>query len=431
MIDATERDLGPAPTLDTALDPLPDPAVDAALADSLARDALHDLVVAKSPGLRAAAYRVRALLRQARAEGALPPPMVGLQIWNLPLTRPYAIDDADMIMLEYRQTLPPSGALDARARARVEEAKAAVAELADAARAARLASDEAFADYRRATQAQAVYTAQLALLARMRRAAVVRVAHGGGIAEVARVDVEVARTRGDGAALPAERDVAAARLNALLARPADGALGDAAAPALPADVGALAGLLAEARQNRGDAVAAAARVRAEKARLRAAQAEADRPEIGIGAGWWQDPHARPGLGLTFEMSLPWLSSGPRERARAQRDTVRAEEAMAAQVALDLQRSVSEAWTTWQSLTRRRTVLEHDVQPAAQRSVKALESAFVAGNATLLEWLDASRALLDVRAQAVDLEADQLRALAQLEFAVGRPLTPPPHPETTP
>src|SRR5258708_937389 len=75
--------------------PLPD---EAALAGPIDLPGLEATVLARHPSLVAAAHRVRALGERARAEGSLPPPELGAEVWQVPFVKPYALDKSGMIM---------------------------------------------------------------------------------------------------------------------------------------------------------------------------------------------------------------------------------------------------------------------------------------------------------------------------------------------
>ncbi|MDP3215747.1 MAG: TolC family protein, partial [Deltaproteobacteria bacterium] len=222
--------------------------------------AILSRIVARDPGLGARAHRVRAALHGARAEGSLPPPEVNAQVWNLPLASPYALGEAEMYMLEVRQSFPAAGSLDARARAAVEEARAMTAELASREQELVERASRTYADYVRGTLDRRLRASYLELLAGMLDAARARFATGGvSLADVTRVEVEQARTRRVIARDDGEVARARATLNALLLRPSDAPLGP------PADVAPrtirlpLDALLAQAARTQGGQAQARAR----------------------------------------------------------------------------------------------------------------------------------------------------------------------------
>lgn len=392
------------------------------LSAPVSRSIVVSLAVARDPALAAHAHRVRAMLHSARAEGALPPPALSAQVWNLPLLAPYALGEADMYMVEIRQTFPAAGSLDARARAMAEEARATAAELASHEREVARRAEEAYADYARAVARQAAFDAQIALLEEMFDAVRARFpSSSDALAEMTRIETEAARVRR--ARTRAEGEVARARtvINALLLRRPDAPLGP------PRDFEpdtirlGLDELLARAAHSRGSIAAARARLRAARARSDAARAEATWPEFMVSGGYWQAPEMRPGIGAGFSMTLPWLGSGPRARMDEAREREAAEAASVREADAIVRQEVSEALARLVALEREWRVLRNEEAPAAERAVDAVRAAYVSGRSDLLAWIDAARAVLDVRTEEADVSADLSRAMAALEWAVGEGL----------
>src|SRR5262249_50913790 len=76
---------------------------DADLAKPLDRGAVVRAALAKTPTLKATRQRAQATLLAADAESRLPPPEITADVWAVPITRPYAVSDAQMIMFGVRQ----------------------------------------------------------------------------------------------------------------------------------------------------------------------------------------------------------------------------------------------------------------------------------------------------------------------------------------
>ena len=196
---------------------------------ALSREAVVASVVARDPGLAARTHRVRAALHAARAEGSLPPPEASFQVWNVPLARPYALNDAQMYMVEVRQMFPAIGLLDARARARTEEARASAADLTVRQAEVVRRVNDAYADYLGAMLDHRVHDAHLRLLGEMLDVARARfAANGNTLADVARIEVEQARVRRDLTRIDGQIARARVTLNTLLLRPVGAALGEPA-----------------------------------------------------------------------------------------------------------------------------------------------------------------------------------------------------------
>ena len=388
----------------------------------LDRDAVVALAVARSPSLAAVAHRARSMVHAARAEGSLPAGELGFQAWNLPLTRPYAVGDADMYMVELRQRFPAPGSLDARARATAEDAQAVLAEVATEERVTAQRAADAYADYVHGRQDHALHHQHIALLEQMQRAVQARFTTAGArLADAARVDLELAKTRRSIARI--DGDIARARstINALLRRGADAPLGT------PREVGPetvripVADLLARALTSRGATLAAGARVRAARARRDAAEVEAHVPEFTVGLGYWQDPMRRPGVGATASMSLPWLWGPQQHRLDEAREREASERSSDDGAGVDLQSEVSVARAQLAAFEQELTVVHGEAVPAARRSIDAVRAAYTTGNASLLEWVDAARSVVDLQMEETDLTAELAHAVAALERAVGSQL----------
>lgn len=408
-------------------------AAEAELAGPLARDVVVAEAVAQSPALAVMAHRARALVHAGRAEGSLPPAELGFEAWNLPLARPYALGEADMYMVELRQRFPVAGSLDARARAMAEEAQAMLAELSSEERLVAERAANAFADYAQAFAEKHLLERQLALLSRMGQAVRARYTTGGsGLAEAARIDVEV--TKAQRALARVGGDIARSRatLNAVLRRPPGAALGDPRETPPETVRVSVEDLIARAEASRGATLSADARVRAAGARREAAEAESRVPEFMVGLGYWQDPTMRPGMGVTASMSLPWLWGPNRDRVRQAEEEEAAERAARDSAGLDTQTEVSEAHARLVALEAQLLVIRGQALPATSRSMEALTAAFSTGNASLLEWVDVARSLLDLEMEMIVLYGDLQRGIASLERAVGTALPRTPlHEDSTP
>ncbi len=157
------------------------------------RVAMVRAAVSHDPGITARAARVRSMVETARAEGAPPSPEVNAQAWNVPFSRPWALGDADMYMVELRQRLPAWGSLDARSRASLAGADAALAELSARSARSRAGPPRRGQTTSRRALHHRVHHDHLAIVEEMREATTARVAVGSGLDELARVDAE--RTR--------------------------------------------------------------------------------------------------------------------------------------------------------------------------------------------------------------------------------------------
>lgn len=393
------------------------PVDDEALGETLELGPLVAEVLAQDPELGAKAHEVRSIVEDARAEGALPEPGLYVEIWNAPLTRPYALRQADMIMVGVQQTLPAPGVRSARAEARLADARVALAELHARERELTEQVTTLFVDYVAATLADRARAAQQSVLDAMHDAAVARVASGGSIGDVARVDVErvsLARARRLTASELARIRV---ELNVLLARDPDAPMGSPSIEITSPEDLATEELGPRAARTSSAVVVARARTEASGARARVARYEARRPSFMFSVAWYQAPTMRAGVGGMVTMSLPWLSRGPSARERAAREDAARDESLAL---AEERRALAEARVVSVRIESLEASLE-SIRATREATLRALESLpleYVAGRIDLLAWMDASRQLLDADLEAASTMAELGRAVAELERALG-------------
>ncbi len=394
---------------------------DAGLAGPVTRAQILALAVARDAGLRALVHEARAALHAARAEGALPPPELNAQVWNLPLARPYALGEAGMYMVEARQMFPAAGSRDARARAAAEEARERVAALGARESEVLSQAGQAYADYLHGALEHRVHANHLGLLDAMLGAARARFASGGPLADVPRIESEQARTHRAMTRIDSELERARAALNTLLRREADAPFGPPADLAPETVQLPLADLLALAARARSELGQARARIRSAAARSDAARAESRWPTFTGALSYWQDPMLRPGVGATVAATLPWVWGGAAERVAEARERELAEAASADRVTVTVRSEVAVARARLEGLSRELTVLRREARPAAARAETAVRVSYVAGRGDLLAWIDAARQVLDVETEEADVTSAMAHAATDLEQAVGAAL----------
>jgi hypothetical protein len=157
-------------------------------------------------------------------------------------------------------------------------------------------------------------------------------------------------------------------------------------------------------------------VAAASARASAAEARASIPTFMFGGMYMQAPQMRPGLGLEFGMTLPWLWSGEPDLAAAARAEAAAAEAevLGAERAIEVEvrTALAELETTAHVLETLRT----REAPAAAFALDATAAAYGAGEGTLLEWLDAARAIRELEIEETEILSEILHALVGVASA---------------
>jgi outer membrane protein, heavy metal efflux system len=397
---------------------------DEQLAGAIEVGAVVRAVVSRSPELRAHAHRVRALVASTFSAGRLPPPMAMVTLWRAPLHSPFVYGDGSMLMLGLQQTFPPGAALEAEARAAVEEAKAEAAMLS--AREQGLAQQAArlFIDHAEAARRERLFESQRQLLVQLLETARARLSTGGtALQDVTRVQLAAAKLDGDAAMAAGDRARARAALNVLLGRPPGAALGEprelgASAPDITPERAA-----ARARERRGEVAAARAAERRESARSAGASAMARQPEfaLGLSYGLMRQSGMPDNWGATFSMSLPWLSPayGARSEAAAHA-AAGARHAVDGQL-LAIDRDVADALVRVDVSSRQLSILTGPARTAAARSIDAARAAYVGGGGDALGWIDALRGRLEVAVGELEARAALERAIVDLERAIGAPV----------
>ncbi|MFY0535571.1 TolC family protein [Nannocystis pusilla] len=111
----------------------------------------------RSPGLQAAAHRIRAAEHLAEAERRPEATRLTFDIWQVPLNRPWAWNESPMVMLGLRQPVPAAGSLKLRSAARRKDAAADAANRDVVAQDLATAVRHAFIDYAAAIARHSVH----------------------------------------------------------------------------------------------------------------------------------------------------------------------------------------------------------------------------------------------------------------------------------
>lgn len=395
-------------------------AAERALEETVTRDALHLVAIAKSPPLRAGAHRVRSLAIAARAESSLPEPTFMADVWQVPVSRPWALGDAQMIMLSLSQSFPAPGVLGMREEAKLHEAKAEAALVRAEARKLVRALDQAFVDYAEATQRLEVRRRHRDVVARMLDLSRAKLAASVSVTDVAQAEVELARA--DIEIANEERAIEAARrrLNGLLAREPEAKLGPPVWEAPSTAKVPLDEIVARADAERPEIEALESRKRAQELEAKAAEREATLPSFSVTGSYFPPTGAmrEHGFGVGVSLSLPWLWGGRRDAVTAARERARAEMANLEAERIRVGADAAVLTTQAKRAEQHYLLLGERALPASLRARDAAEAGYAAGKTDLLTWLRTARAVVDVETEIVTARASLERALFDLDFAAG-------------
>ena len=395
-------------------------AADEPMSGPIDRMAIVRAAVGSHPGVRAAQQRAHASLLMASSAGRLPPPEVMLQVWQVPLAKPYALADAGMVMVGLGQTFPAPGARGARERAGEQMAAAEQAMATERMRLVQRDAEHAFADYVEASARHAIHIEHRAIAERAVGLARARHAGGASLTDVTQAEVELARVDADVVGDRTRTLGARARLNALLARDPMAPLGPPSAGEPEIAAWDLPTSMAKAQQARPELRAAAATREARTEEARAADHEASRPSFSVAALYFAPVGPMPahGYGANASMSLPWIWGEASARRDATKEQAEAARSEARGASIPVKAEVAMADANMRASALRLQVLRDRALPASKRSSEAVWAGYEAGRTDVLTLLLARRAVVDVESEIVAARATLDHALAELEASVG-------------
>jgi outer membrane protein TolC len=384
------------------------------------RSALVAEALRSHPAIRAAEQRASAVRRLGDAEGSLPAPEAMTQIWQVPIARPYAVNDAQMIMFGVGQKFPAVGARDARRRAADHDAEAELAASSDVARQVRREVSHAFADYVEASARHRVHREHRALVQRTLDVAAARHAAGGSLSDVAQAEVELARTDADVVTDGTRIEAARSRLNALVGRPLLSPMAPPASGAPETSAWDAATALAKARETRPELRASSERREARREEARAAEREATIPSFGVAVLYFAPTSPMPehGYGVNASMTLPWLWGEASARRDARREAAVAAETDVLAARRPVDAEIASAEANVRGATLRLQTLEGRALPAGRRALDVARSGYETGGTAMLVVLSLQRSVVEVEMDVIAARAMLDHALADLDAAVG-------------
>jgi outer membrane protein TolC len=376
-----------------------------------------------NPELRAMSLESDAVRQRSGVAGALPDPMLSMELRDVPVSDP-TLSPANAGSTRYAlKQLFPLG--DKRGLRRgVAEAEVAAA---DARRGATLAelrmkAKTAYSQYWYATQAHRVTDGVRGLMIDLEQIA--RARYGTGLVpqqDVIKAQTEVTAMRTDLVMLTSERRQAAARLNGVLARPADAPLAAAETPReIPSRALDFAGLTKTAAERNPQLAVQVAQLAG--AARNAELVRASRwPDLTFGVAGIQRGTRLTEYELMVEVNIPW-----------QRDVLRANEseALAMQsaaeakrdaAAVQLQSELGQNWAALDALREQAAILRDTLLPQAQLTFDSALSAYQSGRVDFGTLLDAQRQIRKTRLDLLKVQLEQQMRLAEIERIVGEDL----------
>ena len=376
-----------------------------------------DEAAARNPELVALRRQYEAARSVPAQERFLGPPMLEAQIWGWPITTANPVR-TDMYMFTVEQEIPGRGKRVARTL--VAERDAELTRQQIAIRANQILGElrQAYIDLFFTRETFAQYARQAKLLDNVAESATLRYAAGEGVQHHTIVAlVEVANLEKERIAATGRAQAAEARLNTLLGRPVSQtveALAPIVATVSPDDVEE------RALARHPDVAMVRAEVAREEAELERLRGER-RPDFVLGGGYMLIPGeagswtAR--AGITWP-NAPWSRGRLTAAIETQSKRVDAAKARGAVIAAQLRQAVREAVVRLNAAERHARLIESTVLPQIEHAFELTRLAYMAGEGSFSEILDARRTLLSAQLEYLEAGANVTRARADLETAAG-------------
>ncbi len=376
-----------------------------------------------NPELQAMRHDVAAAQARQRGAGALPDPMIGMELRDIPIRDP-TLSPANAGNTRYAiKQLIPLG--DKRGLQR--EIAAAGVSAADAQRNAtaadvRMRARQAWSQYWYASAATRVNEELRGLMADLEQVA--RARYGGGLTpqqDVIKAQTELTVLRSDLVMLQSERRQAAARLNGVLARAADAPLAEPQEPPpLPGRVQDYASLVRDVDGRSPVLAANDAQIRSATHSAELARA-ARIPDLTVGLGLIQHDTRLDQYELMFEINIPWQADVIRANVDEARAMGAAAEARREAVASQLRGELGQNWAALAALREQATILRDTLLPQVQLTFESALASYQTGRVDFATLLDAQRQMRRTRLDLLKTDMDMQMRVAEIERIVGEAL----------
>jgi outer membrane protein, heavy metal efflux system len=377
----------------------------------------------RNPDLMARYAAVDVARERPAQERALMPPMLGVQIWQWPVS---SLDPRNtggyMVMAE--QLFPGRGKRALRERAAAAEIPVMEYDVAADARMVVEAVTQAYTELALARASADVYRANLGLLRQLADSAQARYAVGHvAQSDVLQPVVEISRIYDRLIEEEERAGVAEARLNRWMGRPVQtpiGAVDRLEDRRLVVPVAELQRLALT-----GQPALQASTADIDRASAMLAVADADyRPDFSVQGGYMIMP--REGDRWTAQAAItwpraPWARRGVDARVAEARQAVAAARARHAALENEILLAVQEAYVRVKTAERRIELLRTSIVPQIEQTFGVVRAAYRNNRAELLTVIDTQRLLLDTSLEQVQATATFSSALAELARAVGTDL----------
>jgi outer membrane protein TolC len=378
-----------------------------------------------NPEIRAAVRRLSLAQLKTTTARSLDDPMLMMRDWDTPVRRPWDLNQAQL-MVSIQQTFPSRQKRDQRARLAEDDAGVAAIDLETLRQEVSVEVRKLCTELMRNADEVRLQARQSSLLKEALAAALAEYTTGKAPqADVLRAQMALTRLNEKLIELDEERDNTRAQLNVLIGRPPDKAIEIAGSYALPTALPSIEDLEQAAIEHRPELAALRTRIAKSRDEGKLTQL-AMKPDFTVGLGYMLMPTgslARNAYMAEVSMNLPWLNrerhDGEAKQADAATAVSQAElDARAAMVFLEIRQAQIEVLAA-----EKRVKLYRDtLLPQAEASFKATTAAYQNNRAEFMSLIEAQNLLLDIQTATYKASAATDEGMAQLERAIGAPIT---------
>jgi len=385
-------------------------------------------LAAKAPKISAALSLAVAERSRISSAKRLPDPELQLGFMNRSLPSLAPMDPQGMTQIQLMQMLPLRGKLDLAGRVAASNAAAADARALDVKWDVRARAGMQFYDLYAAEGKLAIDRETKRLVQDIAKVSQTMYAVGDAKqADVLRAQVEVAKMSEDITRMESMRASMAARLAATVDLPAETSLAAVELPHLPDSLPPLAVLIAEAERNRPMIDAGEKNFRAAEAQSALAR-KAIWPDLTVGLqyGWRSGEMGTEKMGsLMLGATVPVYARSRQLRMRDEASAMRSmAEADLKSMRAETRGRMGELYADYTRARNLRALYTTTVLPQAKATVTASFAAYRVGDVNLMTLLDNQMTVNRYRQELISLDAEQGKAVAEMEMLLGRELFDP-------
>jgi outer membrane protein TolC len=393
-------------------------------AAALTVDEVEHIALDQNPEIHLAARKLAAAEAHVPIAGALDDPQAMYRGWSVPLNQPWNYNQAqNMFMLG--QSFPGRGKRSLRTSIAKSDVDQAQVELEAARLRVRIEVRKAFVDMLHAQAEIRIHDQHIGIAQQAIQAARIKYSVGKiPQMEILKAQVALARLAEHMIRFERDAEVARARLNTLMGRPADSPLdvhGEYAANAPLPSLESLTAAAMHARPDLAEAAAAEEKSRREQSLAKKGMT----PDFSVAAGYMLMPASqspRNDYMVEASMSLPWLNRHKHEAEVSEAGAAltansAALSAMKNSAIGQIEESLAEA----RAAQRLAQVYQDSLRPQAEATLHAAVVAYENDQASFLDLLDSQMTVVDIDLASIDAVADFNNKMADLELAVGAPI----------